>query len=115
MQFFKDFIRWYCKNGTETTLEAMKKMIQPYHNKGSDGLKLGCTPPNLANVFLHSSTTAKFYVFPEKDKSLLEKVRENMVGGPSIVFTQKAVVDKTKLQSSPNIYNPIVNIDACQL
>ena len=57
-------------------------------------LKLGCTTPNLANICLHKSTNSKFYPFVEADKDLHDKIREDMTGGPSIVFTRNAVVDK---------------------
>ena len=53
----------------------MKKMIEFYHNKGIDMLKLGCTLPNLANICLHKSTDLKSYPFTESDKGLLEKIR----------------------------------------
>ena len=33
--------------------------------------------------------------FTESDENLLEKIGEDMVGGPSIVFTREAVVDET--------------------
>ena len=59
-------------------------------------LKLGCTLPNLANICLHKSTNHKLYPFFEGDKDLCEKIREDMTGGPSIVFTQKTVVDQTR-------------------
>ena len=78
-------------------------------------LKLGCTLPNLANICLHKSTAAKFYPFPEGDKYLLEKIRENVVGGPSIVFTRKAVADETFIRKSANICRFIVEIDASQV
>ena len=61
----------------------MQKMIAFYHDKDIDILKLGCTLPNLANICLHKSTDAKFYPFTEGDKDLLEKIREDVVGGPS--------------------------------
>ena len=38
-----------------------------------------------------------------------------MTGGPSIVFTRKAVVDETFIRSSRNICKAIVGIDASQL
>ena len=38
-----------------------------------------------------------------------------MTGGPSIVFTRKAVVDKTFIRRSNNICKTIVGIDASQL
>ena len=78
-------------------------------------LKLGCTLPNLANICLHRSTNYKFYPFCESDKDLCEKIRGDMTGGPSIVFTQKDVVDETFIRDSSNICKSIVGIDASQL
>ena len=78
-------------------------------------LKLGCTLPNLTNICSHKSTDAKFYQFKEGDKDLLEKVQEDVVVGPSIVFTRKAVVDETFIRKSTNFCKSIVGIDASQL
>ena len=83
---FKEFLRWYNNKDDVPTLEAMQKMIEFYHDKGIDMLKLGCTLPNLANICLHKSTTHKLYPFFEGDKDFCEKIREGMTGRPSIVF-----------------------------
>ena len=115
MQYFSDFLKWYNSKYIFPTLEAMQKMIKFYHNKGIDMLKLGCRLPNMANICLHKSTDSKFYLFTESDKDLLEKIREDMVGGPSIVFTRKAVVDDTFIRKSSNLCKSIVGIDASQL
>ena len=45
---------------------------------------------------------------------MLEKIREDMVGGPSIVFTRKAVVDETFIRKSSNLCKSVVGIDASQ-
>ena len=90
-------------------------MIPFYHDKDIDLLKLGCTLPNLANICLHKSTDAKLYPFREGDKDLLEKIREDVVCGPSIVFTRKAVVDETFIEKSAIIGKSFVGIDASQL
>ena len=45
----------------------------------------------------------------------MEKIREDVVGGPAIVFTSKAVVDETFIRKSANICKSIVGIDANQL
>ena len=112
---FKDFLRWYNNKDVVPTLEAMQEMVGFYHKKGIDMLKLECTLPNLANICLHKPTSAKFYPFTETDKDLLQKVREDMVGGPSIVFTRKTVVDETFIRHSENFCKSIVGIDASQL
>ena len=111
MKSFKDFLLWYNNKDVVPTLEAMQKMIEFYHQSEIDMLKLGCVLPNLANICLHKSTDSKFYSFTEKDKDFLEKIREDMVGGPSIVFTRKAVVDETFIRKSTNLCISIVGID----
>ena len=92
---FKDFLQWYNNKDVVPTLEAMQKMIEFFHDKGIDMLKLGCTLSNLANTCLHKSTNLNIYPFFEGDKDLCEKIGEDMNGGPSIVFKRKAVVDQT--------------------
>ena len=103
MNSFKDFLRWYNNKDVVPTLEAVQKMIAFHHDRDIDMLKLGCTLPNLGNLCLHISTDAKFYPFTEGDKDLLEKIREDVVGGPSIGFTRKAVVDETFIRKSTNM------------
>ena len=115
MQYFSDLLKWYNNKDVVPTLEEMQKMIDFYHNKGIDMLKLGCTLPNLAKSCLHKSTDSKSYPFTESDKDLLEKIREDMLSGPSVVFTRKTVVDETFLRKSSNLCISFVGIDASQL
>ena len=46
---------------------------------------------------------------------MLEKIREDMTRGPSIVFTRKAVADKIFIQKLNNLCKSIVDIDASQI
>ena len=95
MSSFKEFLRCSNKKNNVPTLEAMQKMILFNHDKDIDMLKDGCTLPSLANICLHKPTDAKFYPFTEGDVDLLEKIQEDVVGSPPIVFTRKAVIDET--------------------
>ena len=97
------------------TLEAMQKKIAFNHDKDIDMLKFGCTLPNLANNCLHKSTDANFYPYTVGDKDLFENFPKDVVGGPSIVFTRKAVVDETFLRKSTNICKSLAGIDISQL
>ena len=115
MQCFSDFLKLYNNKDVVPTLEAMQKKIEFYHNKGNDMLKLGCTLPNLANMCLHKSTDSKFYPCTESDEEFFEKIREDMVGGLSIVFTRKDGVDETFVRKSINLCKSMVGIDASQL
>ena len=78
-------------------------------------LKLGCTLPNLANICLHRSTNHNFFPFVESDKYLHDKIRKDMTGGSSIVFTRKAVVDQNYIRNSEKICKSILVIEASQL
>ena len=46
---------------------------------------------------------------------MLEQIQEDMVGGPSIVFTREAVVDEAFIRKLSNLCKSIVGIDAGQL
>ena len=83
---FRDFVKWYNNNDFVPTLDAMQKMMDIYYNKGIDMLKLGGTLANLANICLKNHN---FFPFVEADKDLLDKIREDLTGGPSIVCTRK--------------------------
>ena len=117
MQFFSDFLNWYNNKDDVPTLVAKQKLTEFHHisAQGIDVLKLGCTIPILGIICLDKSTDSKFYPFTESDKDLLETIREDMVGGPSIAFTRKAVVDETFLRKSSNLCKSICGIDGSQL
>ena len=75
-----------------------------YHDKDIVMLKLGCTLPNLANICLHKSTDVEFYPFTKGDKNLLKKFREDVVSGPSIVFTRSRLTPRqNKTRSFENM------------
>ena len=85
---FKNFLRWYNNKDVVPILEAMQKNNAFHRDKDIDMVKLGCILLNLANNCSHKSTDAKSYPVTEGDKNFLEKIREVVVGGPSIVFEQ---------------------------
>ena len=78
-------------------------------------MKFGCTLPILANICRQKSACAKLNPFTETDKDLLQKIPEDMVGGASIVFTRKAVVDETFIRNSRDFCKSTVGLDASQL
>ena len=91
------------------------KKIAFHHDRDIDTLKLGYILPNLANICLHKSTDAIFNPLKEGDEGLLVKNREDVVGGPCVVFARKAVVDETLIRKFTIVCNAIVGIDASRL
>ena len=86
METFQDFFEWYNNKDVVPTLEALQKMLQFYHQKGIDMLKLGFTLPNLANRILRSSIPLEFFPFNQKVESLVDYIPEWLTGGPAIIF-----------------------------
>ena len=115
MHIFRDLLMWYENKDVEPTLEAMRKMVDFYHSKRVDMLKLGYTLPNLANRFLHSSTDAAIFPFCEKDKDYDNYFQKWLTGRPSIIFIRYAKVGETKIRESRNVCISIVGIDPSQL
>ena len=107
---FKDFLRWYNNKDVLPTLEAMQKMNVFHHDKDIDMLKLACTLPNLANSCLHKSTDAKIYPITEGDKDLLEKIREDVVSGPSIFLHAKQLLMKLLFESLQTYANLLLGL-----
>ena len=73
MKTFRDFLRWYNNKDVVPTLQAMKKMMEFYHDQKIDMLKLGCTVPNLANICLHKSTDRSLTLSSKLKKTCIRK------------------------------------------
>ena len=99
-QTFRHVARWYNNNkGIEPTLEAMTKMVDFYHSKRVDMLKLGYTVLNFAKRFFHSSTDAALFPFCEKNKDYNKYIRKWLTARPSIRFTRYAKVGEERSES----------------
>ena len=69
MKSFKDFLMWYNNKDVVPTLEAMQKMIEFYHQKEIDMLKLGCIFPNLAKFACINQQIQSFTLLLEATKT----------------------------------------------
>ena len=114
IQSFKHFSRWYKNKDSVPTLEAIQKVVEFFHNKGIDMLKLGCTLPNLANICLHSSTSAKFYPFTENQKRFALKFGKMWLEGRQKCLQIK-MLSTRHICNSTNFCKLIVGINASQL
>ena len=115
MSSVKGFSRWHSNKDIVPTLEAVQKPVAFYHDKYIDVLYFGCTLPNLAIICLHKSNDAKFDSFSEEDNDLVEEFREDDIGGPSFVFTRKAIADETFIRKPTNFCKFFAGSNASQL
>ncbi len=99
MQTFCDFLVWYNNRDVEPLLETVEKQFQFYKQCGLDVFKQGISVPGLMMRYLFNTLPAevKFYCFGEHHKDLYHKVKEEIVGGPSIIFHRYHEKDVTKI------------------
>ena len=71
----------------------MQKVIDFYHNRGTNLLILECTLPMLANMCLHKSTNYTFHFFSKMTKICSKKKQEETSEGTSFVLIWNAIVD----------------------
>ena len=87
-------------------------MIGFYRSKKVDFSEHGCTKTNLANNCPHISKDTNIW----RKKSNIGRNSKKVVGGPSIVFTRKKLVDEMFLFPKSTISCKTTNkIDASQL
>ena len=73
MQNFSDFLKWYKKKDVLPALEAMQKLIELFHRKGIDMLKLGCTQLNLAIFVCINRQIQTFILLQSRKKICLRR------------------------------------------
>ena len=96
---FKDYLVWYNNLDVEPFVEAIEKMFEFYQPRSLDLFKDGISVPGLVMKKLFSGLNQNkfFSLFQERDKDLYYKFKENIVGGPSIIF-HRYHEDKTHIR-----------------
>ena len=100
MVTFKDYLVWYNNRDVEPFVEAIEKMFEFYRPRNLDLFKDGISVPGLVMKYLFSGLDQNtfFSLFQEKDKDLYYKFKENIVGGPSIIFHRYQEKKKTRIR-----------------
>ena len=88
MTCFKDYLIYYNNLDTGPFCEALESFLQIYFNEGIDIFKDFITLPGVARKMLYKSTISKFSLFNQNNADLYYTFRQNIVGGPSIIFTR---------------------------
>ena len=119
MRVFEDFLVWYNNLDVQPMLEALENQSSVYARKGIDMLKDAVSLPGLAVLwkFKHAVPTNNGLRLPAKaDATLYEKVRKNIIGGPSIVFHRYHEVGVTRIRPADYDVSPlcatILGVDA---
>ena len=88
MTTLRDFLVWYNNRDVVPFLQAIDRQFAFYQQRGIDMFKQGISVPGLTLLYLFNALPEKTYftIFNEKNKDLHDLVKDNIIGGPSIIF-----------------------------
>ena len=86
-------------------IQAIENMNEFYKQKHIDFMHQAISLPGVAmRVCFNSITdpTAEFHLFNERNKDIYQLFKQNIVGGPSIIFNRYHEAGKTYIRNNPN-------------
>ena len=88
MTTLRDFLVWYNNRDVVPFLQAIDRQFAFYQQRGIDMFKQGISVRGLTLLYLFNDLPEKTYftIFNEKNKDLHDLVKDNIVGGPSVIF-----------------------------
>ncbi len=115
MKTFQDYLVWYNNLDVVPFLEALEKQFTFYKNELKvDMFKDGISVPGLTLKYLFQTLDHKqdhFVLFNERDKDVHKMVKENLVGGPSIIFHCYHEVGETHIRGG-KLCEGVIGYDA---
>ena len=115
MKSLRDLLIWYNNLDTQPMVEGLTKMCKLWQEMGIDMLKGGCISlPGLAYTHL-VQTLPKRVSLPLWNKATKHwhyTLRDNICGGPSIIFKRYAEKGITKIRNGEKFVQKIFGMDA---
>ena len=114
MTTMRDYLIWYNNRDVTPFLEAISKQFTFYRDRGIDMFKDGISVPGLSLLYLFNNLPPKtfFTVFNQTNSDLHKLVKDNIVGGPAIIFHRYHEKDVTKIRGGGETCRSIVGYDA---
>ena len=114
MTTMRDYLIWYNNRDVTPFLEAISKQFTFYCDRGIDMFKDGISVPGLSLLYLFNNLPPKtfFTVFNQTNSDLHKLVKDNIVGGPAIIFHRYHEKDVTKIRGGGETCRSIVGYDA---
>ena len=114
MTTMRDYLVWYNNRDVTPFLEAIAKQFAFYHDRGIDMFKDGISVPGLSLLHLFNDlpNDTYFIVFNRTNSDLHELVKDNIVGGPAIIFHRYHEKNVTRIRGGSEPCRSIVGYDA---
>ena len=114
MTTMRDYLIWYNNRDVTPFLEAIAKQFTFYCDRGIDMFKDGISVPGLSLLHLFNDlpNDTYFTVFNRTNSDLHELVKDNIVGGPAIIFHRYHEKNVTRIRGGSEPCRSIVGYDA---
>ena len=114
METLREYLIWYNNRDVTPFLDAIAKQAGFYRDRDIDMFKDGISVPGLSLLHLFNDlpNDTYFTVFNRTNSDLHELVKDNIVGGPAIIFHRYHEKDVTKIRGGGETCRSIVGYDA---
>ena len=114
METLREYLIWYNNRDVTPFLDAIAKQAGFYKQQNIDMFKNGISVPGLSLLHLFNDlpNDTYFTVFNRTNSDLHELVKDNIVGGPAIIFHRYHEKDVTKIRGGGETCRSIVGYDA---
>ena len=114
MTTMRDYLIWYNNRDVTPFLDAIAKQAAFYRDRHIDMFKDGISVPGLSLLHLFNDlpNDTYFTVFNRTNSDLHELVKDNIVGGPAIIFHRYHEKNVTRIRGGSEPCRSIVGYDA---
>ena len=113
MKTLREYLVWYNNRDVTPFLEAIDKQFTFYRHRDIDMFKDGISVPGLSLLYMFNdlSPDTHFVAFNRTNSDLHQLVKDNIVGGPAIIFHRYHEKDVTKIRGGETC-RTVVGYDA---
>ena len=114
METLREYLIWYNNRDVTPFLDAIAKQFAFYRDRDIDMFKDGISVPGLSLLHLFNDlpNDTNFVTFNQTNSDLHELVKDNIVGGPAIIFHRYHEKDVTKIRGGEELCRKIEGYDA---
>ena len=114
MKTLREYLIWYNNRDVTPFLDAITKQFAFYRDRDIDMFKDGISVPGLSLLHLFNDlpNDTNFVTFNRTNSDLHELVKDNIVGGPAIIFHRYHEKAVTKIRGGGETCRAIVGYDA---
>ena len=114
METLREYLIWYNNRDVTPFLQAIDKQFAFYRDRDIDMFKDGISVPGLSLLHLFNDlpNDTYFVTFNRTNSDLHKLVKDNIVGGPAIIFHRYHEKGITKIRGGSELCRKIVGYDA---